>query len=60
MTSLSRFKKQKARAEKRRQGDENAARYGQSKAEKAAARQDTARQTAFLDGHRRSPPEDPA
>ncbi|KUF08840.1 DUF4169 family protein [Pseudoponticoccus marisrubri] len=50
--NLSTFRKQKARAEKRRKGDENAARHGQSKAEKglAKARDDKARRA--LDGHK--------
>jgi hypothetical protein len=51
--NLNRFRKQKARAEKRRAGDENAARHGRSKSEKRleAARAEKARRA--LDGHER-------
>ncbi|MEN9062953.1 DUF4169 family protein [Ponticoccus litoralis] len=50
--NLNRFRKEKARAEKRRAGDENAAKHGRSKAERAldAARAEKARRD--LDGHR--------
>ncbi|HHB81240.1 MAG TPA: DUF4169 family protein [Aliiroseovarius sp.] len=34
VTNLNSFRKQKARAQKRARGDENAARFGRSKAEK--------------------------
>ena len=44
--NLNKFRKQKTRAEKRAQGDENAARHGRSKADKAldAARAEKSRQ----------------
>ncbi|WP_418593979.1 DUF4169 family protein [Ponticoccus sp. (in: a-proteobacteria)] len=50
--NLNRFRKEKARAEKRRAGDENAAKHGRSKAERAldAARAEKARRD--LDGQR--------
>lgn len=50
--NLNRFRKEKARAEKRRAGDENAAKHGRSKAERALdlARAEKARRD--LDGHR--------
>ena len=53
--SLSRYRKQKARAEKAARGDENAARFGRGKAQKALerARADKARRD--LDGHEREP-----
>ncbi|MBW4982329.1 DUF4169 family protein [Mameliella sp. CS4] len=49
--NLNRFKKQKARDDKRRKGDENAARHGVSKSQKdlAQARRDKADRD--LDGH---------
>jgi len=52
--NLNRFRKQKARADKRARGDENAAQSGLSKAEKtlARARADQARRD--LDGHERA------
>ena len=50
--NLNRFRKQKAREDKRRAGDENAAKHGRSKSERAldAARAEKARRD--LDGHR--------
>ncbi|SMX44634.1 DUF4169 family protein [Maliponia aquimaris] len=49
--NLNRFRKQKARADKRREGDANAVKHGLSKAEKdlGRARADKARRD--LDGH---------
>lgn len=49
--NLNRFRKEKARAEKKARADRNAAQFGQSKAEKELerARQDKARRD--LDGH---------
>lgn len=49
--NLNRFRKEKARAEKRARADANAAKFGRTKAERIAqqARQDRA--TATLDGH---------
>jgi hypothetical protein len=49
--NLTLFRKQKARAEKRREGDENAARHGLSKAEKALARARADKARRDLDGH---------
>ncbi|GHF67898.1 DUF4169 family protein [Seohaeicola zhoushanensis] len=53
VTNLNQFRKQKARAEKRAQGDANAAKFGRTKAERdlEAARKDKARRD--LDGHKR-------
>lgn len=53
VTNLTRFRKQKARAEKRARGDANAALHGRSKAQVATlkAEADMARQR--LDAHRR-------
>lgn len=50
--NLNRFRKQKARAEKKARADENAVRHGRSKAQKAleTARLDKARRA--LDAHR--------
>lgn len=51
--NLNRFRKDKARAEDRARADENAAKFGRSKADKALekARDEKARRD--LDGHRR-------
>lgn len=51
--SLSKFRKAKARAERRAQADANAVKFGRSKAQKRAERQDQARQREHLDGIRR-------
>ena len=53
ITNLNRFRKDKARAEKRRVGDENAAKHGRTKAQKAAEAADAARAARTLDQHRR-------
>jgi len=53
VTNLNRFRKQKARAEKRRTGDESAARHGRTKAEKALDDARTAKAKRDLDGHER-------
>jgi len=52
VVSLKTVRKQKARAEKRQRGDQNAARHGVSKAQKSLdhAREDKARRD--LDGHK--------
>jgi len=52
--NLNRFRKQKARAEKRARGDENAALGGLSKAEKALARARADKARRDLDGHERA------
>ncbi|MWB77177.1 DUF4169 family protein [Pseudooceanicola sp. 216_PA32_1] len=53
--NLNRFRKDKARADKKARADENAVKFGRTKAEKDAekARADKARRE--LDGHRRDP-----
>lgn len=55
VTNLSRFRKSKARAEKRARGDENAARHGRSKAERDADARAAAKAKRDLDGHKRDP-----
>lgn len=52
ITNLNRFRKDKARADRRRQGDENAARFGRTRARKEAEAADAARAARFLDQHR--------
>lgn len=53
ITNLNQFRKQKARAEKRAQGDANAAKFGRTKAERdlESARKEKDRRD--LDGHKR-------
>jgi len=53
LTNLNRFRKDRARADKRRQGNENAAKYGRSKAERAQDQAEAARTARILDQHRR-------
>lgn len=53
ITNLTRFRKARARADKRRQGDENAALFGRTKAQKAAEDADRNRAARTLDQHRR-------
>ena len=53
LTNLNRFRKQKARAEKRARADANAARFGRSKAEKALDNANKQKHEARLDGHKR-------
>ncbi|WP_138468697.1 DUF4169 family protein [Poseidonocella sp. HB161398] len=51
--SLSKYRKTRQREEARRQADQNAARFGRSKAEKARERDDAERSKRGLDGHQR-------
>lgn len=51
--NLNRFRKDKAKAEKRAQANENAIRHGLNKSQKDAARKETARRIAELDGKKR-------
>ena len=51
--NLNRYRKDKARAAKRAKADENAAKFGRSKAEKAKETAEAAREVARLDGHKR-------
>lgn len=53
ITNLNRYRKDKARAEKRRVGDENAARHGRTRAQKLAEKADAERAARSLDQHRR-------
>ncbi|MBB1490053.1 MULTISPECIES: DUF4169 family protein [unclassified Paracoccus (in: a-proteobacteria)] len=51
--NLSRARKDKARADKRRQGDANAARHGRTKAERLRDEAEAERAALSLDRHRR-------
>ncbi len=51
--SLSKARKEKARAEKRARADENAAKFGRTKAEKQAEDAQAGRDAKKLDGHKR-------
>ena len=51
LVNLNRFKKQKAREDKRRAGDRSAARHGLSKSEKDLSAARLAKAERDLDGH---------
>jgi hypothetical protein len=53
VTNLKRFRKQKARAEKRRTADAKAARHGRTDSERAAGKARVEKAARDLDGHRR-------
>ena len=50
--NLRQARKSRARAAGRRQGDENAARFGRTRAQAAAEREERDRDHRILDGHR--------
>ncbi|MCB1311089.1 MAG: DUF4169 family protein [Sedimentitalea sp.] len=51
--NLNRFRKDKARAEDRARADENAAKFGRSKADKALEKARDEKAQRDLDGHKR-------
>jgi len=51
--NLNRFRKEKARADKKARADENAVRFGRNKAQKAADKAESDRKIRHLDAHRR-------
>ena len=53
VTNLTRARKQKAREDALRQADANAARFGRTRAQKAAEAAEAARSDTRLDAHRR-------
>jgi hypothetical protein len=53
VTNLNQFRKQKARAEKRTQGDANAVKFGRTKAQKTLEEAERAKAKAELDAHKR-------
>lgn len=50
--NLNRYRKEKARAEKKARADANAVKHGQSKAEKSVTKLEQDRQRRDLDGHK--------
>ncbi|MEX0328791.1 MAG: DUF4169 family protein [Ruegeria sp.] len=50
--NLNRYRKEKARAEKKARADRNSARFGQSKDQKNAVEQHRDKQRRDLDGHK--------
>lgn len=57
ITNLNRFRKQRSRDDARRAGDANAAKFGRTRAERAAEAQDATRAARHLDQHRRETPD---
>ncbi|NDV98116.1 DUF4169 family protein [Salipiger sp. PrR002] len=57
VVNLNRFRKSKARAEKRAQADENAVRHGLSKAEKKLEERRSDKAARSLEGHRLDTPD---
>jgi hypothetical protein len=55
IVNLNQFRKKKTRAEKKRQGDANAAKFGRTKAEKTRDKLETDKADSHLDGHKRDP-----
>ena len=53
--NLNRFRKEKARAEKKARADENSVKFGRSKAEKQRDAKQTSKAERDLDGHKREP-----
>jgi peroxiredoxin family protein len=53
VTNLNQFRKAKARADRRALADENAVKYGRSKAQKALEQAQTAKAKALLDAHKK-------
>lgn len=53
IVNLNRFRKEKARAEKRAQADENAVKHGRSKADRAREKAETEKAERDLDGLKR-------
>ena len=50
--NLNKYKKQKARADKKAQAAENAVKYGLTKTERLNAKKETSKRDAHLDGHK--------
>ncbi|MDO5646618.1 DUF4169 family protein [Paracoccus sp. (in: a-proteobacteria)] len=53
ITNLNRFRKQKAREQARQQGDENAAKFGRTAAQRRREQDDRDRAETHLDQHQR-------
>ncbi|MFV0294231.1 MAG: DUF4169 family protein [Paracoccus sp. (in: a-proteobacteria)] len=53
ITNLNRFRKQRARADARREADANAVKFGRTKAQQATERTEKSRAEKHLDGAKR-------
>ena len=54
--NLNRFRKQKARAEKKARADENAVKFGRTKAEKQRDTAEREKASRYIDDHKREEP----
>jgi hypothetical protein len=52
VTNLNQFRKRKAKADKRREADRNAVKFGRSKAEKELDKARVSKASRDLDGHK--------
>ena len=50
--NLNKYKKQKARADKKAQAAENAVKFGLTKTERLNAKKETQKRDAYFDGHK--------
>ncbi len=55
LVNLNKARKEKLRAEKRKKADENAVKFGRSKADRAADQTANTRADTHLDNHKRTP-----
>ncbi len=53
VVNLNRFRKKKARADKEKQAEENRAKYGRTKGEKAKYKRDMEKLANHVEGHKR-------
>ncbi len=53
--NLNRFRKDRARAEKKARADENAVKFGRTKAQKAVETAEANQQASAVDQHKREP-----
>lgn len=58
VVNLNRFRKDKARSEKRAQADTNAAKFGQTKAQRRLTEAEAEKADRHLDGHKRDDRDD--
>lgn len=49
--NLNRYRKEKTRADKKARADQNAVKFGRTKAQKTAEKDEKAKQDRWLDGH---------
>ena len=55
VVNLNKVRKDKARRDRRAKADENAVKFGRTKAQKQSAAKETSKHARDLDGHKREP-----